>query len=305
MATAIQIWNPDDWEFFALRLLQSWHGALNVHKIPAAHKGDFGIDYYCPKDAVAYQCYAVTEPIDMANRAVKQKGKITEDLGKLQANHKKVGKLFLGALIKHWVLVVPLHDSKELNLHCAKKTMDLRNSVCVALDPAFEVTVRDLSTFPPETVANGLAAMSKVTLSIESPSQSELDSWYAGSPDLLTNATHKLKKRATPEKLNELVAEAARSFLEGNALLDKLRSSSPELHDRVMAVIRSRTRLLKFAGPHPANTAGEVLRVELEALVSAMQSSAPSLSTENAEQIAYGTICEWIMRCPLDFPNVQ
>ena len=54
-----------------------------------------------------------------------------------------------------------------------------------------------------------------------------------------------------------------------------------------------------------ALTAGEILRLELDALIAAMQTAAPSLSAENAEQIAYGSICEWIMRCPLDFPNVQ
>ena len=95
------------------------------------------------------------------------------------------------------------------------------------------------------------------------------------------------------------------SFLQGNALLDALRSGSPDLHEKVMSAIRSRARRLQFAGPQPGESAGEILNAELDALITAMQTAAPSLSTENAEQIAYGSICEWIMRCPLDFPNVQ
>ena len=92
MINAVQIWNPDDWESFSLSLLQNRHGPLNVQKIPAAHKGDFGIDYYCTKEAVAYQCYAVEEPTDISTRAERQKKKITTDLGKLLANHTEFRK---------------------------------------------------------------------------------------------------------------------------------------------------------------------------------------------------------------------
>jgi len=305
MLSAVQVWNPDDWELFALSLLQGRHGPLNVQKIPAAHKGDYGVDYYCTTDAVAYQCYAVEEPVDIATRADRQKKKITTDLGKLITNHIEVGKLFHGTLIKHWVLMSPLHDSKDVNLHCAKKTKDLRESGCVSLDPAFEVTIQDPDAFPTEVVASGMASLSKVKLSIPSPTQSEVDSGSVGSTDLLANATEKLKKRASPDQLDEFVAEAVRSFLQGNALLDALRSSSPELHDKVITAVKSRSRRLQFAGPTAGDTAGQILNAELDALIAAMQSAAPSLSAENAEQIAYGSICEWIMRCPLDFPNAQ
>ncbi|MFG1379349.1 hypothetical protein [Xanthobacter autotrophicus] len=305
MSSAIQVWNPDDWELFAFSLLQGRHGPLHVHKIPAAHKGDYGVDYYCTKESVAYQCYAVEEPIDIATRAERQKKKITNDLGKLIANHVEIAKIFLGVPVRHWILVAPLHDSKEVNLHCAKKTKDLRDAGCTALDPMIEVMIQDPSSFPPDAVALGMSTLSEVALSIPSPSQKELDSWVAGSSDLLANATQKLKKRATPDQLDGVVAEAVRSFLQGNALLDALRSGSPDLHEKVMSAIKARTRRLQFAGPKAGGSAGEILHAELDALVAAIRAAAPSLSNENAEQVAYGSICEWIMRCPLDFPHVQ
>ncbi|MGB3389931.1 MAG: hypothetical protein WBA88_18325 [Pseudaminobacter sp.] len=305
MLNAVQVWNPDDWELFALCLLQGRHGPLHVQKIPAAHKGDYGVDYYCTKDSVAYQCYAVEEPIDIATRAERQKKKITTDLGKLLDNHVEVGKMFHGVPIKHWVLIAPLHDSKDVNLHCAKKTKDLRAAGCATLDPVIEVMIQDPSSFPNDAVAMGMSGLSTVTLSIPAPSQGELDTWAAGSSDLLANATHKLKKRAAADQLDEAVAGAVRSFLQGNALLDALRSGAPDLHEKVVSAIKSRSRRLEFAGPQPGGSAGEILHAELDALIAAMAAAAPSLSTENAEQIAYGSICEWIMRCPLDFPNVQ
>jgi len=46
----------------------------------------FGIDYYCTAEAVAYQCYAVQEPIDISVRADRQKKKITTDTTKIVSN---------------------------------------------------------------------------------------------------------------------------------------------------------------------------------------------------------------------------
>src|SRR3546814_14520353 len=86
----------------AQSLLQSRHGVLNLHKVPATHIGDFGIDYYCLAGLVIYQCYAVEEPIDIAIRADRQKSKITTDLKKLIAGASEVSKLLLSKPLKKW-----------------------------------------------------------------------------------------------------------------------------------------------------------------------------------------------------------
>jgi hypothetical protein len=299
----VQVWNPDDWEMFALSLLQSRHGTLNVHKIPAAHKGDFGIDYYCTAEDVAYQCYAVQEPIDIATRAGRQKKKITKDLGKIVVKADEVSKLFLGKPIKHWILLAPIHDSKEVNLHCSKKTIELRELSCSHLDGHFEVSIHDQKSFAANAVAAGMAALSTVTLNVPHPTPEEMSHWQAGSPNLLANATHKLMKRTGSIGIQEAVAEAVRSFLQGNAILDALRSGSPDLHERVMAAVAIRYRRLNFVGPQGGPGPGAILNNEIDSLIAAIKASAPNLSDDNAVQIAYGSVSEWIMRCPLDFPS--
>lgn len=301
MVSAIQVWNPDDWEVFALSLLQSRHGALDVHKIPAAHKGDFGIDYYCTTPAVAYQCYAPLEPIDIATRADRHKKKITTDTGKIVSNASEVSKLFMGVPIKHWILLTPLHDSKEVNLHCSKKTLEIRKLNCAHLDGHFEVGIHDQKSFPAAAVATGISALTKVTLDVPHPTAQEMTLWQAGSPSLLANATHKLMKRAGPEKIQEVVAEAVRSFLQGNAILDALRSTAPDLHERVIATVTHRSRRLSFAGPQGGPGPSSILNTEIENLIAAIKGAATNLSEDNAEQIALGVVAEWIIRCPLDF----
>ena len=302
MVSAVQVWNPDDWEAFALGLLQTRHGALSVHKIPAAHKGDFGIDFYCTEPAVAYQCYAVQEPVDITVRSDRQKRKITTDVGKLIANVSEVSKLFLGSTVRHWVLLAPLHDSKDVNLHCSNKTIEVRHQGHAHLDACFEIGIHDQGSFAPEAVAAGIAGLATVVLNVPHPTKEEVGRWEAGSRDLLLNATTKLTKRTGEGKVQEAVAEAVRSFLHCNATLDALRSGSPDLHERVMSAVSGRRRRLTLAGPQGGPAPGAILNTEIDSLIVAIKSAAPNLSDDNAEQIAFGTVSEWIMRCPLDFP---
>ena len=301
MVSVIHQWNPDDWEGFAQSLLQGRHGILNLHKVPATHNGDLGIDFYCACDQVIYQCYAAEEPLDVATRADRQKVKVTADLKKLVDGAAEVTKLLLGKPLKKWVLLVPLHNSKDVNLHCAKKTINLRALNLPLLDPVFEVCVHDQGQFPGKALHEAISALSSLSLSVGMPTQEELDSWQAGSPDLLANAAVKLAKRVENGKVETAVAQGVEAFLRGNALIDALRSNAPNLHEKVAVAIQYRARLLNFAGPQGGPLPGNILHAELANLTAEITKSVPSLSQSNAQEIALGTISEWIMRCPLDF----
>lgn len=302
MVNVVQQWNPDDWESFALSLLQARHGSLNVQKVPATHLGDFGIDFYCVQEAVIYQCFAVEEPVDVTVRAARQKSKITTDLKKAMDGATEVSKLFLGTPVKKWILLVPLHDSKDVNLHCAKKTQDARSASLPHFDPQFEVCIHDQGVFPGGALSAAMSALTNVSLSVQAPSKQELDDWQAGSPNLLANATKKLVKRTGPEGVQDAVVNGVELFLKGNALVDALRSSAPDLHEKVIAAISGRTRRLGFVGAQGGPVPGNIMNTELNTLIAAIKEAAPTLSQANAEEIALGTLSEWIMRCPLDFP---
>lgn len=302
LAAVVQVWNPDEWEIFAFGLLQDRHGPLNVQKVPAAHKGDVGMDYYCVSDAVVYQCYAVVEPVDISTRADRQKTKITNDLKKLVDNEATISKLFLGNKIEHWKLLAPLHDSRQLNDHCSKKTLDMRALGCGHLAPNFLVDIQDTGSFPATALNAGMNSLGSLNLLVPSPSEEEVEGWQSGATDLLVNATKKLQKRVSEGEVEAAVSDTVSWFLEGNALLDALRSSAPDLHEKVLAAVSSRERRLKFAGPPTVGKPDAILRTEWDDLISALKDAAPNLSSKNVDQLAAGAISEWILRCPLDFP---
>ncbi len=303
LSSYTKIWNPDDWEIFALGLLHCRHGALNVHKVPAKDKGDLGIDYYCNKESVAYQCYAVEEPVGVSQRARKQKDKITKDLGKLQKNNRIISTLFLGAPVKRWVLLSPLHDSKDVNLHCSKKTLELRGKSLPYLDQDFEVLIHDQAVFGADALALNVSQLSMIKLDIPEPTGPQMSTWAAGSQDFLLNARMKLAKRTTGDRLSAAVSDATRYHLQGSALMDALRSEAPELHDKLSTAIASRRRQLEFAGSAGGSTPSGILNAEIANLKDAIKGAAPNLSPENVDQLVLGAVSEWIMQCPLDFPD--
>src|SRR5206468_11784042 len=119
----------------------------------------------------------------------------------------EVSKLLIGKKLKAWVLLVPHHNSKDVNLHCAKKTADLRKLGLPLLDASFEVLIQDQSHFPGKALQDAMSGLSSVTLSVTPPSEKELAEWEAGSADLLANATAKLGKRVNDAEIGIAVAQ--------------------------------------------------------------------------------------------------
>ena len=99
------------------------------------------------------------------------------------------------------------------------------------------------------------------------------------------------------------MAHGVEAFLRGNGLIDALRNNAPDMHEKVTAAIQVRARTLTFAGPQGGTLPTSILNTEIASLAQAIRNAAPTLSVDNAHEIALGTISEWIMRCPLDFPD--
>jgi hypothetical protein len=299
-----EFWDPNEWELHALGLLQDRHGATNVMKVPARHKGDFGIDYYCASGRVAYQCYAVQEPCEVDDRATKQKAKITNDLRKFYSRP-SVAALFAGNPVERWILLVPIHDSAQVNLHLSTKTEQVRAMSLAYVTPDFEVLVHDLEFFDPRSVELRAWHRRQISLPSQPATSSEIESWTQASNPLVIALTRKLIKRigsGDQAELDRSVHEMVGLFLEKENTLDALRQNAPQLHEALAAVISRHARRLSFQGSPDDATPHQILRTEVDALIAEMRESIPNFSIGSAEQIALGTIAEWLLRCPLDFP---
>lgn len=286
-------------------LLEDRHGATNVMKVPARHFGDWGLDYYCLSEGVVYQCYSPLEPLDVNARAGKQKVKITDDLKLFRDNAKELSKLFKGVIIRRWILVVPIHDHKAVNLHVVKKTADVKTFGLSYVEDNFEVLIHDLTDFDPESVDNRALAKKVVSLPTLNISDYEIENWMLSSNELVGNLQAKLKKRISSGaaiQRDELSNDLISDYLYRENTLDELRSSSPSLFEKIDRVISKHSRSLNLVGHSPDGTAHSILSNALENLTKDINESIPNLSSSDAERLAYGSIADWLLRCPLDFP---
>jgi hypothetical protein len=305
MPEMFEAWDPNEWELHVLGLLQDRHGPLNVNKVPARHQGDLGLDYYSLGDRVVYQCYAVQEPCEVADRAEKQKTKMTIDLKKFCTRKDQLKAIFGTREMTRWVLTVPLHDSVQLNAHTTRKTAEVKALELPYVSADFEVMIQDLDSFVPASRAARALQRSVLSVPSRTPSPQEIDDWSDSSDALVDTLTNKLRKRivgGAQDELDESVRLAVGWFLERENALESLRGTAPDFHEALVDVISQRLERLKFYGPPASGPANQILRDELQELAAEMQARVPNFSSSSANKMALGTLAEWLMRCPLDFP---
>ncbi len=133
------VWSGDDWQAYCDGLFCEKHGSSGYVRVPDRDRGDLGMEgYSIDGTATIYQCY-VTEAVDVGKRYEKQRDKVTKDLGKLVANEARIGPLLGSHVMKFWVLMVPVHDSKELVMHARAKEQEIRDKTLPFLDAEFTV----------------------------------------------------------------------------------------------------------------------------------------------------------------------
>jgi hypothetical protein len=300
-------WDPNEWECHVQRLLQDQYSFLDVDPIPAAHRGDFGIDYYCKRFGAVFQCYAVQEPVTTADRAAKQQGKINDDIKKFCSDTKALKKLLGPVKISDWVLVVPFHNSAQVVAHATTVTQQVVAKNLTYVAPNFKVAVRGLDSFSTASRQKFIQELNQVIIPIKEATEQDILDWRNTSAiELLSNLTRKLQKRTmSPSSLDSDVDLFIKMFLDKENAIDYLRNEAPQLHEIVTKAINQKLNRLRMEGLRTEGTANLVLREEIESLEAILTSKIHNLSSISSDAIVHGTVGEWLIRCPLDFPPYQ
>lgn len=298
MAAEIEAWDGHEWEAHLLRLLHDQYGAENVQKVPAKHKGDCGLDYFCLEKRVVYQCYAVEEPVDVATRSAKQKSKITTDIGKFCDPAKGAAQIFAGYKIKRWILAVPLHDSREVVEHAMKKTADVIAKNLAYVDPEFQILVHDRADFDEASWKRRAQLRNRIRPIVPPPTREEVVAAASGDQNLTENLRRKLQVRFDElGALEDAVDDALRISLESQVAVEALRKIAPEAYEDVTRLTSQRLRRLSLGSRGAGNI--DRLDAEIDGLKSSILNAVPNLDPGTAETIAFGAVSEWLMRCPL------
>lgn len=293
-----------EWEDWANRLLSHHYGPTDYQRVPSKDRGDAGIEGYSISSRIAFQCYGCEEPIGVAERFVKQRDKMTEDVGKFIKNKTTLQGIFKPLQMTRWVLFVPIFDSKEIAAHAAKKTQEVVDAGLPYVASDFRVVVVQESGY--SHARDQLLSTTPSGLKLLKPMVSDdaVNVWSLSNDGLVGVLQDKLSKLPavkTDEKRDQLVLQVLKWYLAGQELLRTLREY-PEVYEKVIATKSHREDFLSFSCLDGDASKGNLTQT-IKSFENELRQEVGELHSFSAQGLAVEAVADWLMRCPLSFPE--
>jgi hypothetical protein len=294
----------DEWQNWANQLLTKHYGHENYVKIPDT-EGDGGLEGFTRKEGHAFQAYGAESGKTAKQLYEAQRDKMTEDINKFIKKRDLLSKILGDTKITCWILFVPRSSLKDLIAHANEKTKEVVAAKLPYVADGFYVTVCDEDHFASERDRLLAYKSDAILIETETPDQATVDKWAATNDGLILTLNEKLRKLST------CPTEKARSkfrhdiliwHVEGQNLLDLLRNRSNTAYEQVVKTkgqFEKRLSSIQMSTPNSA----EVFQQTLKEFLTTLQQVVKSLSALNASSLAHEAVADWLLRCPLDFPN--
>lgn len=300
-------WTGNEWEEHCLNLLRirySQPGQLEC--IPAADQGDLGIEAFA-FDGSAYQCYAPDGPLPISARYERQRDKLTEDVAKLEKNQVDLLAVLGGVIIKTYVFMTPIHDSRKLNGHAKKKALEMRDKQLPHLAPEFDVVIQTEAHYVLERTQLLDAGLLKMHLAPVDVNPLQLKAYLESNPDLIQTLNDKLS--VLPD-LNKAARENLRAHLLTQKLtadnkMDEIRGHHPAAWERIIELRAGRESSLEIECAITTASPEILLRETADVHRVALQENIVFLSEIDAGHLAWGTTTDWLAQCPLRFKAIS
>ncbi|MGO9771772.1 MAG: hypothetical protein ACLPSW_19955 [Roseiarcus sp.] len=295
-------WKGEEWQEFALQLVQRRHGPQNVQIVPDSVGGDAGIEFFTTSGCL-YQCYAPEEVSDVKKAASAMKAKASRDLPKLQKNQNTLAALLCGIKVSRWILLCPFLDNKEVVADIRKRGLALKSAGLPFLAHDFEALCHSQDDF-----AGELEQLKSLSLgpsvSIEMPSASDVS--VASATSIGSRIDQKLSRAfgggASAVQIGQRRDAYVKAHLYRENALDQLRQNHSVLWERAFQSLEAEeTRLIAVGAA--TTLPAEMLQESTKRIEDSLVKALPTLSTGLVTQIALGTVSDWLIRCPLDFPE--
>jgi hypothetical protein len=299
--TLRRAWDGDSWQAYALQLVQIRHQPQNVQIVPDRVKGDAGVEFFSTNGCL-YQCYAPEETADVAKASSAMKAKASRDLQKLNTYAAVIEKILQGIKCARWILLCPFLDDKEVVAFVRHKGKELQALGLSFVDPHFEALVHSQSDFTTEI--DHLKQLS-AGLPLHFPRPTDADVQAQPDGEMTLRLRGKLLRafpNSTPGEIEKRKGNFIRAHLTRENALYEMRDNHPILWEQSRICIDAEENRLLTIG------AGSGAPVDqLDASVTRIERSLardlPTVAASVVTEIAVGTISDWLLRCPLDFPE--
>lgn len=295
-------WKGKEWQEFALQLVQRRHGAENVQAVPDKVKGDAGLEFFTTCGCL-YQCYAPEEAADVAKAASAMKAKAARDLPKLEKNKTVIEQLLAGTTARRWILLCPFLDNKDVVASIRARGVAVKAANLAFLSQDFEALCHSQDDFQAEI--EQLRAMSLgPPLSVSAPTDQQVKD--AGDTEIGGRIDDKLGRAfGSTAPAGQIAArrdQYVKAHLHRENTLEQLRENHAVLWERAFETIEAEEARLIAVGAS-ATLPGQQLQESMSRMEASLAEALPTLNPGLRTRIALGTISDWLIRCPLDFPE--
>jgi hypothetical protein len=294
-------WDGDAWQAFALRLVQLRHRPQNVQIVPDTVRGDAGIEFFST-DGCLYQCYAPQEVSDVAKAASAMKEKARRDLRKFITYNETVSNILQTVRAERWILLCPFLDDKGVVAYVRGKGIELKDDSLPFVSAGFEALVQSQEDFATELEALRIQSLGP-PLAFDRPSDAEVAA--RSDSDIGKRLTHKLA-RAYPEDQPLTIEHRAASHIRAHLIrenaLDALRLDHAVLWERSLGCLTAEENRMLTIGAG-SGVPSDQLAKSVNRIEESLRTDLPDLARATITEIATGTISDWLIRCPLDFPE--
>ena len=294
-------WDGDGWQAFALRLVQLRHKPQNVQIMPDTVRGDAGIEFFST-DGCLYQCYAPQEVSDVAKAASAMKEKARRDLRKLTTYKETISGILHTVKAERWILLCPFLDDKDVVVYVRGKGSELKINGLPFVSSGFEALVQSQEDFATELDALRIQSLGP-PLAFERPSDAEVAT--RSDSDISNRLTQKLARaypKDQPQRVEQRAASHIRAHLIRENALDALRLDHAVLWERSLGCLSAEENRMTTIGAG-SGMPSDQLAESVSRIEESLRTDLPNLARATITEIATGTISDWLIRCPLDFPE--
>jgi len=299
--------SPEEWQERIILLLKRRYGATEFQKIPDRDRGDYGLEGFARNGSV-YQCYAAKEPLSTNELYAKQRNKITKDLSKFKDNKDDLIKIFGPTKISRWILVVPRWESKDLLKHAEKKAEEIRNANLPYVADSFFIHIATEEDFAVERQSLLSVGLAKIQVDPDKLETTTIEDWSGENDGLVKTLDCKI------ERLNPSLDQSGKlqlrdkfigHYIEGQNVLEKLHSEYSDLYVAVKRLKTKREKFLETYSRIPTGTPADTFHKALSVFNSELTDEVKGLSSSTIEILGYEAASDWLLRCPLDFPQKE
>lgn len=296
-------WLGNDWQEYCLLLLGRRWSVLAPHslqRVPDRHQGDLGLEAFS-LHGHGYQCYAAEEPLTTQACYEKQRDKLTSDLRKLRDRQAEVGALLGTVALHRYVFLVPRHDSRRLIEFANEKAQEVKSWGLPFIADDFTIVIETAADYAAEQAH--LHNIPKPLIVPVPTEPEEAKAWADEHDDLRQEAQGKLQKIIPSDATVDAVLESLiGQYLAGENALERMRIASPDGYAALLAKKAHQERLLVLKYPTSSGTPNQGSLTEIsDDVANELRDVNPLVDGSLAQTLAWSSIADWLMRCPLDF----